>query len=282
MSINSGLVIVNKPQGISSYDVIRALKKQLGTKKIGHSGTLDPLATGVLVVGVERGTKYLNLLDHDCKTYQTHVKVGVSTNTFDSEGEVVETRNDVVPEASVIMQVFGQMVGQMEQTPPKYSAKKINGVSAYKLARQGVEFELKPQLITIHSLELIAVDETGFSFETTVSHGTYIRSLVQDILDKLGIIGCMDQLIRTINNGFSLSEAKTLDTITKDDIIGLDSLLKSTYPSYTTSDNIIINGGKKLKKDYQLPCIFINEKNNQVIGIYDQYDCDYMKPVFMC
>lgn len=282
MSINSGIVIVNKPQGISSYDVIRKLKKQLGTKKLGHSGTLDPLATGVLVVGVERGTKYLNLLEHDFKTYRAHVKVGVQTDTLDVEGEVVKMSEDKTPEATLINQVFAKMIGEMLQLPPKYSAKKINGVSAYKLARAGVEFEIKPQTVTIHQLNLIAIDDSGFSFETTVSHGTYIRSLIQDILNELGIIGCMDELTRLNNNGFSIKEAKALDTITAKDIIDLGCLLKDKYPSYITSDKIIINGGKKLQENYKLPCIFINQENNQVIGIYDQCDSDYMKPVFMC
>lgn len=278
MSINNGIILVNKPRDISSYDVIRQLKKQLQIKKLGHSGTLDPIAEGLLVIGVNKGTKLLNLLPKDQKKYYAVVKMGIETDTLDITGKIIgESKVDItLPQ---LQRAINKFRGEIEQIPPKYSAKKINGIAAYKLARNDQDFELKSQKITIHEIKLVDFHDDEFSFEVTVSYGTYIRSLINDICNELGIKGTMKKLIRLENNGFNLEDAKNIDEITTNDIIDINKYINNHYTVYETNNKIIQNGGKIHIKDYNFPCAFSN--NGKIIAIYDIYENNYAKPILM-
>lgn len=280
MSTTNGLVIVNKPRGMTSYDVIRRLKKQLHTTKLGHSGTLDPLASGVLVVGVNRGTKFLKLLNHNHKRYRATVEINKVSPTLDCDGDVCIVDNAVLCNDDIISETLMSFLGTSNQIPPQFSAKKINGKRAYDLARDGVNVELKPITITVDDIKLLTTTATTFTFEVSVSHGTYIRSLIQDILAQLQFEGIMIDLIRLTNNGFSINEATDLDNITIDDVIDLDTYIKNHYPVYVTTDKHIINGGQIPKQDYQTPCCFVTTTGD-IIGIYDEYQLNMIKPIFM-
>lgn len=279
MQTNDGILVINKPSGISSYDVIRDLKHTLDTSKIGHSGTLDPLASGVLVLGVGKGTKMLNLLPHQYKTYIASVKCGISTNTLDITGNIIKQGDVIMPHEEEIKDCLKQFLGDSMQTPPVFSAKKIKGKRAYELARSGKEVELKQQKIHIDNIELLSISKNGFKFKVTVSKGCYIRSLINDICNQLNILGTMDGLKRVENNGFSIEECKNLEDVSINDIYPIDKYILDHYPIYETNDKRIINGSKIECHEFNFPCAFVN--HGKVIGIYDRYKNDEAKPILM-
>lgn len=280
MSINDGLLLVYKPSGISSYQLVGQIKKHFQTKKVGHSGTLDPLASGLMVIGINHGTKLLNLLQDGDKEYIASVKLGISTDTLDITGNVLQTKKETMPDLQTLQSVTTSYIKTYLQIPPQYSAKKINGKKSYELARQGQSVELKPQQVSIKQLEILEQNQDGFKFKVLVSKGTYIRSLIQDILNDLGIIGTMDGLIRTKANGFCINGAKDVDLLTVKDIIKDIDYLKQFYPEVYTENKIIKNGGKIEHKDLQMPCLFLTP-NNKPIALYDQYKAGYCKPIYM-
>lgn len=280
MLTNSGILLVNKPKGLTSYEVVHQVKKTLNTKKVGHSGTLDPLATGLLVIGVNQGTKLLPLLPNNQKTYIAKVLIGAKTDTYDITGEVIATKEEVMPKKDDITKVLTSFLGESTQIPPIYSAKKVNGKKAYELARKGVEVELKPQTININEIELLEVDNKEFSFKVSVSKGTYIRSLIQDICEQLQIIGTMSELQRVSTDGFNLNQAIEIDNINYDKLIKIDNYLQDNYKVKQTSSKNIKNGGKIKIENDEFPILFVDEEN-QVIGLYDKYQEDFAKPILM-
>lgn len=280
MLTNSGILLVNKPKGLTSYDVVHQVKKTLGTKKVGHSGTLDPLATGLLVIGVNQGTKLLPLLPKAQKTYIAKVLIGTKTDTYDITGNVVETKEEVMPKKEDITKVLTSFLGESTQIPPMYSAKKINGKKAYELARKGIEVELKPQLINIDEIDLLAVNDKEFSFKVSVSKGTYIRSLIQDICNKLNIIATMSELERVSTDGFKINQAIEINNINYDKLIKIDDYLKEKYKVKQTSSKNIKNGGKIKIENDEFPILFVDEEN-QAIGLYDKYQDNFAKPILM-
>lgn len=280
MLTNSGILLVNKPKGLTSYEVVHQVKKTLNTKKVGHSGTLDPLATGLLVIGVNQGTKLLPLLPNKQKTYIAKVLIGTKTDTYDITGEVIATKEEVMPKKDDITKVLTSFLGESTQIPPIYSAKKVNGKKAYELARKGVEVELKPQTININEIELLEVDNKEFSFKLSVSKGTYIRSLIQDICEQLQIIGTMSELQRVSTDGFNLNQAIEIDNINYDKLIKIDNYLQDNYKVKQTSSKNIKNGGKIKIENDEFPILFVDEEN-KVIGLYDKYQEDFAKPILM-
>ena len=181
-----GVLIVNKPKGYTSHDVVNVLRKALNTKKIGHTGTLDPNATGVLLILVGAATKISKyLIEHD-KTYIATIKLGEKTDTGDSEGNVIEENQDSpVFSREQLEEVLKTFIGKQKQIPPKYSAIKVNGKKAYEYARQGQEIELEPRDIEIYSIKLLKLEGKEITFEVSCSKGTYIRVLCEDIAQKL-------------------------------------------------------------------------------------------------
>lgn len=210
----NGILNVYKEKGYTSHDVVAKLRGILQMKKIGHTGTLDPDAVGVLPICVGKGTKVCGLLTDWDKTYVAEVKLGITTDTLDMTGTVL-TEQPVQVEEERLREVLAEFTGQLEQIPPMYSAIRINGKRLYELARRGEEVERRPRQITIHELSLTAVNlaDQEFTIEVTCSKGTYIRSLCADIGGRLGCGAAMKSLIRTRVGRFALEQAHTLEEI---------------------------------------------------------------------
>lgn len=208
----NGVIAVNKPQEFTSFDVVAIMRGCLRTKKVGHSGTLDPMATGVLPIFIGSGTKAVSLLPDSDKSYRAGFRLGLTSDTLDIWGKCSEQRSVCVSERE-LLSVMERFHGEIEQVPPMYSALKINGQKLCDLARQGIEVERKPRKITISRLELLWFDGTDGVIETDCSSGTYIRSLVDDIGADLGTGAVMTSLVRTRACGFSIDESYPLEEL---------------------------------------------------------------------
>lgn len=207
----NGFVVIDKPAGITSHDVVSRVRRILGTRKVGHTGTLDPFATGVLPVAVNDGTKAIPFLDEGLKCYEAVMQLGVATDTLDMTGEVIReaqwssiTREDV-------LSVLGKFTGHLSQIPPMYSAIKRDGQPLYKLARQGQVVERSARDIQIHSLELLSFAPPMVGFRVVCSRGTYVRTLADDMGRQLGCGCALKELRRTASGPFSISAAVTLE-----------------------------------------------------------------------
>lgn len=233
----SGLLLVNKPEGPSSFDIIRSLRKGVRIKKMGHAGTLDPLASGLLVVAVGQATKLLPYLPTDTKEYHFTIQFGETRTTGDREGEVVESGFSFPDEAS-LKAMLPDFTGLISQIPPAYSAIKIDGKRAYELAREGKEVAMKSREVTVYSLELLSYNEETSSADLCVScsAGTYVRTLVQDIAASLGSGAYASRIHRTKIGPFSLDSASTPEQIK-----GREYLLDPAplMPEWTT---VTVNG----------------------------------------
>ncbi len=207
----NGILLVNKPKGISSFDVIRKLRRITGFKKIGHAGTLDPLATGLMIMLFGSATKAASNYSILDKVYEAELTLGFESTTGDAEGELNKINNDV-PTAKKVETVLNSFVGQQDQTPPQFSAIKVGGQRAYKLARKGQEVEIPSRKVTIHSTKLNDYRYPLITFTAKVSSGTYIRSLAQDIGQKLGAGAYLSKLARAEIGDFKLVDAVDLDT----------------------------------------------------------------------
>ncbi len=221
-----GIVVVNKPQGITSHDVVNRVRRALGTRRVGHAGTLDPMATGALVVAVGPATRFLQYLSLEPKTYRFTVKFGQETNTQDAEGEVVgggPVPDDLAPKIEDLLPSFR---GGIEQLPPMYSAIKKDGKPLYLYARQGEEVERARRTITLFDYQLIEVDGDTASLECTCSGGTYVRTLAHDLGQKLGCGAHLVALERTHVGRFTLNEAIPLDEVSLERIMPLREALE--------------------------------------------------------
>ena len=209
-----GIVIIDKPAGWTSMDVCAKLRGILKTKKVGHAGTLDPMATGVLPVFVGHATRAVSLAENGRKEYVASFRPGLVTDTQDTSGRVLEERNGRVTEAEVAA-VLPRFTGDIEQLPPMFSAIKVGGRKLYELARRGQEIERKKRRITIYELELLGQDRDSGDFRLRVlcSKGTYVRTLCHDIGAALGCGGCMSALRRTMAAGFTLADAVTIEDV---------------------------------------------------------------------
>ncbi|WP_182380337.1 tRNA pseudouridine(55) synthase TruB [Nocardioides sp. WS12] len=215
----SGLVVVDKPAGMTSHDVVARVRRLAGTRKVGHAGTLDPMATGVLVLGVERATRLLGHLMLTEKGYDATVRLGVSTTTDDAEGEVIATSRAALLESGPVGAAFGTQVGEIMQVPTAVSAIKVDGKRAYARVRAGEEVELKARPVTIHSLDVLGqrVEGDWLDVDITVrcSSGTYIRAIARDVGAALGVGGHLTALRRTAVGPYGLEVASTLDELTE-------------------------------------------------------------------
>ena len=214
----NGIVIIDKPAGWTSQDVVSKLRGVLHTKRIGHGGTLDPMATGVLPVFVGRATRAVEFFEHAEKTYETVLRLGITTDTEDITGSVLQQQEVTVTEQQFLA-VLEQFRGEIQQIPPMYSALKINGQKLYDLARRGKEVERKPRAITIHALDCLSFDGQTARLRINCSKGTYIRTLCKDIGEALGCGGCMESLRRVAAGSYIIEEA-----------IPLAELVESTDP----------------------------------------------------
>ncbi|HJY62172.1 MAG TPA: tRNA pseudouridine(55) synthase TruB [Streptosporangiaceae bacterium] len=217
-----GLVIVDKPGGLTSHDVVARIRRLAGTRRVGHAGTLDPMATGVLVVGVEKATRLLGYLTVTEKQYDATIRLGQSTSTDDAEGEVTFTASAQDVSAARLTEhelakAVAELTGEIQQVPPAVSAIKVDGQRAYKLTRAGAAPELKPRPVTVYEFTVTDVRPAGdlLDVDATVrcSSGTYIRALARDLGEKLGTGGHLTALRRTRVGGYGLDAAQTLDQL---------------------------------------------------------------------
>lgn len=205
-----GILLIDKPQGFTSFDVIAKLRGITKTKKIGHSGTLDPMATGVLPVFFGRAAKAVDLLPRDDKRYLAQIRLGVSTDTQDMTGQILTRRPVTVTPEEVIM-AAGEFWGEIMQVPPMYSALKVNGQKLCDLARKGVEVERRPRPVTIHAITCKPLEPDLFELDVHCSKGTYIRTLAADLGEKLGCGAALSALRRTMAAGFTLENCVTME-----------------------------------------------------------------------
>lgn len=260
-----GILIVNKPKGYTSHDVVNVIRKKLNLKKVGHTGTLDPNATGVLPILIGQATKISKyLIEHD-KTYIAELKLGKKSNTGDEEGEIIETKTVPKLDEEKIKKVLDSFIGRQEQIPPIYSAVKINGKKAYEYARENKEVKLEPREIEIYNIKFLEYKDNVIKFEVACSKGTYIRVLCEDIAKKLGTVGLMQNLIRTQVDRFYMQNAVNIDEIDEKnickEIISVENIFekKTEIRLNEKKTELFLNG---VKLTYELP--------DDVYRIYDK------------
>jgi tRNA pseudouridine55 synthase len=243
----NGILNVNKSLGLSSFDVVRKIKKIAHTKKVGHTGTLDPEATGVLPICIGGATKFADYIMKADKVYRATLRLGIVTDTYDKEGEVLRSSEVTAGEEEIISTIMS-FTGRIKQVPPMYSALKVNGQRLYSLARKGIEIERVPRDIEIFSIDILEMNLPYVVFEVKCSKGTYIRSLCYDIGEKLGCGGAMWGLIRTSSGFFNIEQSVRLEDLNEENIsdhlIPVDKALWN-YPSATFEMkyvSLLING----------------------------------------
>ncbi len=251
--MENGILLFNKNVGVTSRSVDNELGKKFHTHRIGHLGTLDPFASGLLVIAVNKGTKFLPFLMDSPKTYLATLALGVKTSTGDTEGEVVQKEDVPSLNKEMIERVFASFLGDSFQIPPMTSAIKVNGVALYKLAHKGIETERKERPIHIDRLELISISKNQIVFLSTVSTGTYIRVLGEDIAKRLGTVGHLESLKRLSIGNFSLENAVDKDSVSEKSILDPTPFIISMehYEIDPTLEKAVKDGKKMtLPKDY--------------------------------
>lgn len=274
MNNYNGILMVNKPSGITSRDVINIVGKTLNIKKVGHTGTLDPMATGVLVLCLGNALKVCELITANDKEYIAKVILGIETETLDTTSPIINTKKTNITKEE-IEKVLNSFKGSYIQEVPKYSAVKINGKKLYEYAREGKEIELPKKMVTIYDIQLVSDityynDTTTFYIKTTVSKGTYIRSLIRDIGYKLNTYGCMDSLERTRQGIFNIDNSNTLEEIKNNNykLLSIEESLPN-IPLVEVDNKTLfkIRNGVKLKKFFTGDMAIIKDKN-KVVAIY--------------
>ena len=230
----SGVLVIDKPAGITSHDVVWRVRKLYGTRRVGHTGTLDPMATGVLVVLVGRAAKAAEYLTSDKKAYRATLKLGITTDTEDTTGTVL-TSTDQLPTPDEVVRVAQGFVGEIMQIPPMYSALKVGGKKLVDLARRGIEIEREAREITVHSLTCTPNEDGTYTLDVACSAGTYIRTLCADIGKALGCGGAMASLRRVETGGFSLFDAHTLEEL---DSLSTEQRLAALVPIERLFDDL--------------------------------------------
>lgn len=263
-----GIVLLDKEAGMTSRKVDNVLQHRF-LAKVGHLGTLDPFATGLLIVGVGKGTKFFPYLDGSRKSYLASLSLGKKTSTGDPEGEVTETKEVPPLDASLVQKAMDSFLGEGEQLPPMTSAIKQNGVALYRLARKGEEVERKPRKVHIYSFQLLRLQNNAVDFLCEVSEGTYIRVLGEDLAEKLGTVGHLESLRRLSIGKIDLRYAKKLADLTEDDILD-PTLFLTSYPHIELNESEAKDAynGKPLdlKQDYGETVILT--ENGDAIAAY--------------
>ena len=274
-----GIILVNKPSGMTRHDVVNKLRRILKTKKVGHCGTLDPDATGVLVVCVNKATKVLQFLTSESKEYVATLSLGTSTDTYDASGKIIETKEFYALDNNEIVACFNNFIGSQEQKPPIYSAIKVNGKKLYEYARAGEQVEVPTRSVTVNHLEILQIENNLIKFKVGCSKGTYIRSLCYDLAKALGYPGHMKDLIRTKSGNFSLENCFTLEQIENGEYttVSLEEALNS-YQQLVVDDEKIIFHGKKIKSDLNEQVVILN-RQGKVLAMYGPDGNGYLKSI---
>lgn len=282
-----GFINIYKEQGYTSFDVVAKLRGILKQKKIGHTGTLDPMAEGVLLVCLGSATKMCDLLTEKNKTYTCTMLLGKTSDTEDVTGELTDV-TDIYPDEQTVIETVMSFVGDYMQIPPMYSAIKVNGKKLYELARAGQVIERQPRPVTIHSIQILSTDLPRVTFDVSCSKGTYIRSLCRDIGEKLGCGAVMERLIRTEVKGFTIEESLTLDAVEKarDDgtlmqhVLTTDKLMPDIPELHISAkgEKLLANGNK-LSADsfvenqiYRDTYVKVYDENGRFASLYEYSD----------
>lgn len=276
----NGILNVFKPTGMTSFDVVRIIKKITHVKKVGHAGTLDPEASGVLPVCIGKATKAIDYIMGDFKIYETQLKLGVTTDTYDREGKILSER-EVNCGKDEIIQAINSFIGEIKQVPPMYSALKVNGKKLYELARAGIEIEREARAITIYDIDISSIEIPYVKFRVKCAKGTYIRSLCYDIGELLKCGGMMWNLQRTATGQFNIEDAINIQDLNEenidDHIMPIESIFKSNT-KITIEDRFVkflLNGvvvkDKTLSSKFETEKIYsIYNNENAFIGIADK------------
>ena len=273
----NGIIVINKPKEYTSHDVVAKVKKILNIKKVGHTGTLDPNATGVLPLLLNTGTKLSKyLIEHD-KEYEVMLELGIKTDTADIEGNVIKKEEVNWKKLNDIEETLNTFLGEQTQIPPIYSAIKVNGKKLYEYARSGQNINIEPRNIQIYKIELQKIDKqkNEINFRVHCSKGTYIRSLCEDIAQRLGTIGYMKELTRTKVGNFTINEAVKIEEIENNKEQIIKEKLISIEKFFESKESIKLNkkqldkflNGVKIRIDKQENICRIYNENNEFIGI---------------
>ncbi len=294
----TGIILLDKPKDITSFGAVARVRRICSEKKCGHTGTLDPMATGVLTVMLGGATRFIELLPSHNKAYRASFRLGTTTDTLDITGKILETR-EVNVSAEEVKEKIAGFVGEISQLPPMYSAVSVDGQRLYDLARQGIEVERKPRQVTVFSIDVLSENEETNEYEIHVecSSGTYIRTLISDLGEALGCGAVMTELRRTKANGFEIEKAVTLEELEEavsngriaDVLIPVDKALEE-YPVIKVSEaqaKRFRNGGElsleRLRYPRMIGYFRIYDPAGNFIGIGEigQKDCLEIKRVFM-
>ena len=249
----NGVLVLDKPKGITSHKAVSEVNKVIKAKRAGHTGTLDPFATGVLPICFDTATKIIPYMKNDFKKYEAVIHLGISTDTLDNTGKVLKEEDPGILNKNLITDAFSKYKGKIMQIPPMYSAVKKDGVRLYELARKGIEVERAPKAVTINKIELVEFDSPYVRFTVECSRGTYIRVLAEDICNDLGCAGHLTELRRIESDGFNIDRAVTLEDVKKGNIklASLNDVLSHMIEIKVSSDLAgRIRQGKQIKKSH--------------------------------
>lgn len=282
---SSGFVNILKPTGMTSADVVFAVKKKLKIKKIGHLGTLDPAATGVLPIAIGKACKFFDYFLNKDKVYIARVKFGIETDTLDSFGKLTQKVDKVISKDE-ILSIIPKFLGKINQIPPKYSAIKINGKRACDLARENVNFEIKPKQIEIFDIKLLEkCGKNEYLFKVHCSAGTYIRTLFSDIAYALNSVSTTTAILREKSGRFDIKNAIILEELSENSIVSIEQAFVGTqivYPEEMIAKKLL-NGVKVTKKDFETPLEneFFAKFNDILIGLYRLSGEDVLPIVYL-
>lgn len=277
----NGIILVDKPKDFTSRDVVNIVSKKLKTKKIGHTGTLDPLATGLLILTIGKGTKISELITSDIKEYIATFKFGIKTDTLDITGNIIDNKNKKISKQD-LLNTINKFNGTYLQEVPIYSAVKVKGKKLYEYARNKEEVILPKKEVTIYEIDLLNFEEE-ITIKCLVSKGTYIRSLIRDIGQDLGTYATMTSLIRTKQGNFNLMDSYTIDDINNDKykLIPLEDYFKD-YPKIDVDDTLYkkVKNGNKIENIYNIKDLVSIYYNEKLIAIYKKNNLE-LKPYKM-
>jgi tRNA pseudouridine55 synthase len=269
-AIPFGFLNINKPLGITSHDAVSKVRRVFGIKKVGHAGTLDPLATGVLILCVGKATRLSEYVMHQTKAYLATVKLGITTTTYDAEGDIVDERDASAISSSDVESILPQFTGDIQQYPPMYSAIKQGGKKLYELAREGKTVERKPRSIHIGSLNVMNWHPPEFVLDVTCSSGTYIRSLAYDMGDVLGVGAHLSGLVRTSSGQFSLKNAITLEALQNSENPAMH--LISPHTALTGYPTVVLNKDDIVEISHGRQTIHATPPNDELTFAYSTED----------
>ena len=278
---SNGLLVINKEKGYTSRDVVNIIGKFFGTKKVGHTGTLDPLATGVLVLCLNRYTKLNEILTSDEKEYIAEVTLGIRTDTLDIDGNILEKKECYV-DKNDLEKVLKKFKKSYDQEVPIYSALKVNGKKLYEYARNNEKVVLPKKNVTIKKIELLSFEKNKFTFKCLVSKGTYIRSLIRDILKDLNVIGTMSNLIRIKHGVFDIKDAYSLEDVKSGNykLLKISDVLDISKIKVDNNLKFKILNGVRLKGNYPNRILFLDEDGRE-LAIYKKDKDDYKVEVML-